>query len=414
MPQPVQPAFDPVAWTLGGLRGSVVGPASDEYPCQSEGTTIKLRDGSLIHAFNQRSRIPDMTRWHAHSAPTVIAKVVSRDGGRSWAAPQVMFESNTGQNASHPALVCLPNGEIGATYQRIDTVTVDRMERDREHWLRSVKTADKVFRYSSDEGETWSDEILISPTGGYWTSAHDRLLALSTGRIVQPLHTIPGERPGVIMTKTAWSDDNGRTWKLSDQFLEVTDLRSGYQGSLTSNFQEAAIAERADGSLFLIGRTSAGRLYSCISEDGAESWTRPQPTHLRSPQAPANVARVPDSDDLLLIWNDRCVSSEHVHGGHRLTLSSVISTDGGRTWKWRRELVSIAPPDPPAKSCLQFRVCYPSIYIDERTVYVGYWAGARVGDRPRDQEYMAVLPLSWFYALRDYHVPQTAGDTGAA
>ena len=164
----------------------------------------------------------------------------------------------------------------------------------------------------------------------------------------------------------------------------------------------------------MIGRTSAGRLYSCISEDGAESWTTPQPTELLSPGAPANVVRVPDSDDLLLIWNDRCVSPEHTHGGHRLTLSSVLSTDGGRTWKWRRELVSIAPPDPPAKSGLQVKVCYPSIYIDEGIVYVGYWAGARVGDRSRDQEYMAVLPLSWFYALRDYHRPETVGAAGQA
>lgn len=222
---PLAAAFDPVSWKLGGLRGTLVGPASDEYPFQSEGTTVKLKDGTLLHAFNLRFGEKDMSQWHAHYARTVIAKVLSRDGGRTWSEPAVMFESNTGINASHPAIRRLPNGELGATYQRINTKPVEQW--DHEQWLRSLTNADKIFRYSSDEGRTWSPEILISPAAGYWTSAHDRLLVHSSGRLIQPLHCNRGfaeARSDDVATKVVWSDDNGRTWQLGGQWLEVTDL----------------------------------------------------------------------------------------------------------------------------------------------------------------------------------------------
>src|SRR4051812_36276174 len=80
---PLSAALDPVSWKLGGLRGSVVGPASDENPFQSEGTTVKLKDGTLLHAFNLRFGEKDMSQWHPHYARTVIAKVLSHDGGRT-------------------------------------------------------------------------------------------------------------------------------------------------------------------------------------------------------------------------------------------------------------------------------------------------------------------------------------------
>ena len=154
-------AFDPVSWKLGGLRGVVVGPASDQHPFQSEGTTVKLKDDTLLHAFNLRFGEKDMSNWHPHYARTVIAKVLSRDSGKTWSEPEVMFESNTGINASHPAIRRLPNGELGATYQRINTKPVEQW--DRQNWIRSVLNADKIFRYSGDDGKTWSKEIPISP-----------------------------------------------------------------------------------------------------------------------------------------------------------------------------------------------------------------------------------------------------------
>jgi hypothetical protein len=212
-------------------------------------------------------------------------------------------------------------------------------------------------------------------------------------------------RSDVVSSKVARSDDNGRTWQLSKGWLEVTDLAPGYTGTFKSNYHEVAIAERADGSVFMIGRTSAGRLYSSVSVDHGETWTRPAPTSILSPEAPANIARVPGTDDLLIVWNSECVDNRNTQLGQRLTLSTMLSSDGGASWHDYREFITI-PPNPANQ--IGFgprRVCYPSIFFDQGQAYIGYWAGAKVGGRQLDQEYMAVVPVAWFYALQQRHRP---------
>ena len=397
--------FDPVDWALGGLRGQVIAPSTDKNPFQTEGTTIKLKDGTLVHAFNLRFGEEDMSNWHAHYARTVIGKVESRDGGRTWSEPEVMFESNTGINASHPAIRRLPDGELGATYQRINTKPIDQW--DRKNWLNSLTNSDKIFRYSKDEGKTWSKEILISPPTGYWTSGHDRLLVHSSGRLIQPLHTQANfdvGRHDVVATKVAWSDNYGRTWHLGKQLLEVRKLATGYQNIRVSTFLEVAIAERADGSVYMIGRTSAGRLYQSESFDRGETWTTPNPTDLYSPEAPPNIERIPGTDDILLLWNSQSVCNTNSALGQRLTLASMITSDGGKTWKHYREFLTIPAYEIGSKNfgIGKNGVSYPSIFLDEGWAHIGYWARAWIDGRSYDQQYMAAVPISYFYSLEEH------------
>ena len=379
-------AADEVGFLIGGARGVVVGPVDDKHPYQSEGSTIRLKDGGILHAFIWRSLPEPGQKFHPHYVPTVIAKAVTRDGGRTWSAPEPLLHSAT-RTASHPSLARLANGELAITYNKI----AGEME------------AVKVFRYSKDEGKTWSDEILISPSDSYWTSAHDRMVVLSNGRIVHPLHHKEVLLPERIATHVVWSDDNGRTWKRGQDRLIVEEVVAGRPRGF--GFWEVSVAERADGSLFMIGRTRAGYLYHSISKDRGETWTRPERSQLLSSEAPARVERIPGSNDLLLIWNSCCLDPADGLLGRRLTLSSVISSDGGMTWRGRREVASVAP-DPGGGD----GVAYPSIYIDGETVYVGYFARRNVNKINVGPQYVAAMPLSWFYVeLRNHHPEAVAG-----
>jgi hypothetical protein len=377
-------AGDEVTGALGGLRGKLIGPASETVAKNGEGSTILLNDGTLLHAFSRHMRpagdakqYPNPDLW-----PAVISGIKSRDHGKTWSAPDVMFRSTTGENAMQPGFARLVNGEIGVSYSRID----------------SLSQATKVFRYSKNEGKTWSDEILISPSGAYWTSAHDRMTVIAGGRLLLTLHHKIVVKPERIVTQVAYSDDNGRNWKLARQQLMVEDVLPRYsqkEGDVSrAGFWEASVAERADGSLFMIGRTYGGHLYGCESRDRGETWSQPRPTALKSSPSPGKLVRIPGSSDLLVIWNGCCVASGGSAVGGRITLTSAISTDGGATWKWPRVLEAITPGG-------SNRVEYPAVSIYDGIAYVTYRAQTGSGIGLRMQEYLAVLPLAWFYAEKD-------------
>lgn len=404
------PPLDPIAWERGGLRGVPLTCATARFPYDSEGSTIKLKDGTLVHAYNRREILPENKVRHTHFDPTTIVKVESRDGGKTWGAAKEIFRSDTGVTASHPAYARLGNGELAISYNKIDAVDLtDPKNADKggANWLKAVKRAVRVFRHSSDEGRTWSGEVIITPTDGYWTAAHDRLLVLSSGRVIQPLHSVYSDEPYKIGVRVARSDDHGRTWKISDSRLSVEKQIEGYAGRKAAVYAEASVIERADKSLLLMARTLAGQQYLSTSTDAGATWSNPYPSTISSPEAPARMVSVPNSNDLLVMWSSCCVDAKHSVLGERLTLSSAISTDGGATWKWRREFASVAPGT-------MHGADYPSIYFDGDKVFVAYSSGAKIDGKDLHQYYMAVLPLQWFYAERDNQPPAATMTTTRA
>lgn len=378
----VFPGPDPAAFDalLGGLRGQWIGPVTAQFPRNGEGSTIRLKDGRLLHAFSRHGKSPDgnVDLW-----PGVIVFMESSDNARSWTPPQVVFRNTDGLTAMQPSFVRLPDGRLGVTYSLIDSFTRAR----------------KVFRFSTDEGKSWSREQVISPPGGYWTGAHDRLISISGGRILAQLHTKLSAKPERLATRIAYSDDSGRTWSLSPQTLSVSQVIPGSSAEKSGRggYHEASIAERGDGSLLMLGRTMAGRIYRSVSIDRGVTWSTPQPTDLRSGAAPARLERIPGSNDLLVVWNSCCLDKDNPQLGERLTLTSAISSDGGLTWKWRRTIADIVPGQSPARHWVD----YPAMTIDGGTVFLSYRAVYLDGQSTLMQNYMVPLPLSWFYAPRD-------------
>lgn len=383
-------AADEVTRRLGGMRGAVIGRASADVAKNGEGSTIRLKDGRLLHAFSRHMRPKEGSANYANSDlwPAVIARIESRDGGLTWSEPVVMFTSSIGENAMQPSFARMANGELGVSYSQINSLT----------------SAEKVFRYSSDEGKTWSKEIMISPKGQYWTSAHDRMIVLQSGRVLLTTHHKLAAKPEHIITQISYSDDHGRTWKQSRQQVDgpepVPGFLTKHGARFRQGFWEASVVERKDGSLFMIGRTYGGWLYHCESRDGGLTWSKPAPTALMSSAAPGRIERIPGSDHILVIWNSCCLDPEHGLLGQRLVLSAAISEDGGRSWKWKRDIESVSPGN---------SVEYPTINIYDGQVYLTYRAQAAVGgNQLQMQEYLSILPVEWFYAERDHHHPEQA------
>jgi Neuraminidase (sialidase) len=218
------------------------------------------------------------------------------------------------------------------------------------------------------------------------------MIVLSSGRVLLPLHHKEVVRPEKISTQVAYSDDDGRTWQLSPQRLWTDDMLPAYRAKMAgrSGFWEASIAQRSDGSLFMIGRTYAGWLYSTESRDDGIHWSALRPTSLPSSPAPGRVERIPGSSDLVVIWNSCCVNPTGNINTQRVTLSAAVSSDGGKTWQTPRTIEAVNPGA---------RVEYPAISFYDDVAYVTYRVQSGTNARSfRMQEYLAVLPVSWFYA----------------
>ena len=182
----------------------------------------------------------------------------------------------------------------------------------------------------------------------------------------------------------------GRTWTIGGALSVPGAARPG--DAPRGGCNEPDIVERADGSLLMVLRTWLGTIFRAESGDGGETWTGLRSLEVVSPAAPARITRIPNTDDLLLIWN---WSYDPVTGnGVRRPLACAISSDGGDTWPWSRRR---ALEDGPSAT-----YHYPScLFVGDRA-FVTYQSSpvGPPGARPRRvRELRTVwLPTAWLYA----------------
>ncbi len=126
----------------------------------------------------------------------------SRDHGRTWSAPEVLYKG-TGETA----LLCFPDGELLA------------LGRPAGGWL--------IVRRSADQGRTWSEPVLFSQEK---LPIHPGdLILLRDGRVLATY----GHRIFPYGCRARISDDRGETW--SRQFVLVDDSMNwdcGYPSSV--------------------------------------------------------------------------------------------------------------------------------------------------------------------------------------
>jgi hypothetical protein len=222
------------------------------------------------------------------------------------------------------------------------------------------------IRFSPDEAQTWTEPKLVVQAPGYFVLNNDRVVQLTTGRLIVPVafhrskHSDPKDWKSFDGRGIAiWylSDDEGQTWTEAATWW-AAPVHSG------AGLQEPGVIELADGKLFSWARTTLGAQYGFTSADRGKTWTAPEPTSLKSPCSPASIKRLPGSSDLLCVYNDH--SGDFPFPKNRRTpLVAGISPDGGKTWPVRKML----EPDPDGW------YCYTAIHFVDDAVLLGYCAG---------------------------------------
>ena len=362
----------------------------------------------------------------------------SCDRGRTWDEAKPLADTQGQPVAGHRASLCrLKSGRLGLVYNA--------------ETRRPGRDGILCFRASDDEGKCWSERTIIDP--GAAVMRNGTMRVLESGRVVCPvfswmssLATGESEYPGASLcwSWTHFSDDEGESWQRSVNEIYVPQPGDDLQGAF--DFEEPALEVLKDGRLLMFGRTRLGRIYQSLSADQGESWSKPEPTLLASNYTPPHLWRIPQTGDLLCIWN-QADANEMWAGYHRFRLSSAVSTNEGATWQHYRNLESrddacYVPPGPimvyrqgsygyaePVdtgryhRSDSGSRICYPATAAmgDEVLVCYDYgFASNRVDARGNKQPSghgtkLRALPVTWFYeskisppAVEDVTRPGTA------
>lgn len=344
-------------------------PPSEANPRNSEGSFLWLADGRLLFGYTH------YTGGDADEAPAHLAARVSADGGETWSAEDLMLLENEGAaNVMSVSFLRLDSGEAALFYLRKNGWD------DCQAYIRILEEERSDFGPSGHIA--LGPPVLATAREGYFVVNNDRVVQLSSGRIVVPaaMHPYAEGRWSARGVSMAFvSDDRGRSWRQSTTELHApADSRSG--------LQEPGVVELHDGRLMMLMRTDLGCQYRSWSDDGGETWSPAEPTDIISPLSPASVKRIPATGDLLMVYNDHRSIPQGLKG-RRTPLTAAVSRDEGATW----ELAKTLEDDPDGW------YCYTAITFTERAAILGYCAGNRLTGGLNLLR-VTKVDLDWLYA----------------
>lgn len=338
---------------------SYIAKASPEHPRNSEGDLLVLRDGSLFAAWSQ---FYDGSNDHA---PARIVAVKSTDGGKSWSRP-VTLQENVGQsNVMSVSLLRSHSGDVLFFYLLKN----------------SISDLKAYVRRSTDDTQTWSEPVLITPESGYHVMNNARIIQLKSGRLLAPIstcETVGKDHP--FRTIVYYSDDDGLSWQRGKSLLSAPK-----RGAM-----EPGLIELNDGRVMQIIRTQTGTLWHAFSSDGGDTWSEAESMKVEAPEAPSTIARNPSNGDWLLVLNPVVEWSDPAktvlgtnHGGVRTPLAVRISRDEGKTWSPPQNIES----DPTST------YAYTSITFHEDRVLLSYY-DFPLGSKQLSLKFKS-LPIAW-------------------
>ncbi|MDG1897632.1 MAG: exo-alpha-sialidase [Fuerstiella sp.] len=331
----------------------VVYPSTKQNPRYTEGSVLPLRDGSLLFA---------ATEFQGTGSDFAKAHIVGRrsvDGGRTWDASRVLQKNTGGMNVMSVTLRRLPGGQIAMFYLQKN----------------SPSDLDLFVRISMDETMTFGESVLVTADDGYHVVNNDRIVQLSTGRLLAPAASTPDvHKVNHFVSHCYLSDDGGQTWRGC----------SGHVDAAKRGAMEPEVIELSDGRVMMIVRTQLGYIGRSYSSDGGDTWTDMHSLGVKAPEAPATLRRIPATGDLLLVWNNTFKAGAG-HGGKRTPLTAAISSDEGRSWHNVQNLESDSDRT----------YSYTSLVFDRHRAVMSYWDSGE-GDGALSCRFRS-LPVSWFY-----------------
>jgi len=323
-------------------------------PIFISGQTVDLRNVELGNVIYQNSYIDqpymlqlnDRSWFCVFTTGTVsesfpgqhIVAIKSKDKGKTWSSP-VSIEPNMGPISSWAIPYKTSYGRIYVFYNyNGDNISVVKGQHIKQAGLLGWY----CYKYSDDNGNTWSDKNYRIPIRNTSADVHnefDGLVQMFWG--IDKPHYVAGSVFFAFTKLGKYVQDMGEGWMLKSDNLDTERdpakinwrlLPDGDYGVRNSKFgsvqEEHNTVVLNDGTFYCIFRTALGFLGITTSKDKAHTWSMPdtlryaskQPNVIKNPRACPRLFKCKNGNYLL--WY-------HNHGGKDFKQRTPVWVSGG-------------------------------------------------------------------------------------
>lgn len=341
---------------------------------------VRTADGAWLCALTTAS-------GHEGSRTQHVITQRSTDRGRTWSAP-VRLESPDAPENSYAVLLATPSGRVYCFYNFNAENRRDVLGENGRVFTRVDTLGQYVFRYSDDQGRSWSarrypvpvrefDCDRANPYAGqvrfFWNVGRP----LAAGGVVYvPLHKVGAFGDGFLaQTEGAFLRSTNLLHEPDPERIGFETLPDGRVGLRTPPgggriAEEQSLTALSDGTLYCVYRSVDGHPVLATSADGGHTWTPPV-YHAYTPGG--RRFRHPRAANF--VWrcaNGRFLYWFHHHGGRSyddrnpawLSAGREVDTPAGRRLDWSQPEILLYDDDP------LVRLSYPDLIEEDDGFYV--------------------------------------------
>jgi predicted neuraminidase len=181
-------------------------------------------------------------------------------------------------------------------------------------------------KVSKDRGETWSDNFMVSEEEGMMV--RNKPIVLDTGEYLLPVYHETGNDTEMVgpgsTSRFLRFDPKTKKWAPSGI---IRSKKGNIQPGIVQLSQDHLVAYTRRGGGY--GPVSDGYMIRAESRDGGRSWSEGVDSEFPNPNSAIEFLKL-ESGNLLLIYNDSM--------SRRTPLTAALSTDGDKTWSYRRNI----------------------------------------------------------------------------
>lgn len=291
----------------------------------------------------------------------------SSDKGRTWQGPTFAFDINYSQ---HGFIPLIPKGS-----KRIYAFGTQPIPTAYSWENGQAENTPIGYRWSDDDGHTWSDVTLIHPVNDpeFKGMSVMRMCETDAGTWILGSHNADwSQKPLQTRQYLLRSEDQGKTWTV------LPDKRpNGWFVKSYGRMDEGRPINLGHGKVLTMIRTPEGHLWTTRSTDDGKTWSTPVASPLIHPDAPPMLFHLSDGKTLVAFHHNRHAATTYkgltakMEGmKDRSEIWVSTSRDEGRTWSEPRFLFATAAGADLENAWFNYQCSYMDAIMDHGTIHL--------------------------------------------